>query len=363
MIEYQYNSIIMSSAHRKKQIQAMQDGADDDSYIFGNHRGGGGAPLISARSGNQVTKMGQVINGNKQIDGDMYNGVNGVERPKTAFDHRTPNGPPDRHDLFTPSKSINSSPSDNKIEHSRYKQKHQQGNHDSPSRSSLPSSNSNQRTSGMASLLTDASGYGGTHAPDPIKTKLSRFEEEESVATEESVMPRITQRKARNLAVESEPSAQLFSVPAQHKAAAAMPQAAPSIDISSILLGQQAILNEMQAMKEFSVKQAMLKSLRWGLSNLNMVDQATCVGTLGGVSLPPITLSELVKKVLIEFMKGNGCNVGTRSTLSSHGNAPEGEQRFLQQLFDSIHALTGVPPEVVRREDGDYEVYFGDCLA
>lgn len=353
----------MSSAHRKKQIQAMQDGSDDDSYIFGNHRGGGGAPLISARSGNQVTKMGQVIKGNKQIDGDMYNGVNGAERPKTAFDHRTPSGHQDRQDLFTPSKSINSSPSDSKIEQSIYKQKHQQASYNSSSRVSLPSSNSNQRSSGMATLLTDASGYGGSHAPDPIKTKLSRFEEEESVATEESAMPRIPQRKARNLAVESEPSAQLFSVPAPQKMAAAALQAAPSIDISSLLRGQQEILHEMQAMKEFSVKQAMLKSLRWGLSNLSTVDQATCVGTLGGVSLPPITLAELVKKVLIEFMKGNGCNVGTRSTLSSHGNAPEGEQRFLQQLYESIHALTGVSPEVVRREDGDYEVYYGDSLA
>lgn len=352
---------------RQKQIQAMQDGNEGESYEFMNHRGGGGAPLISARSGNQVAKIGQVINGSKQIDVDKYNGIgsigNMVDRPKTAFDHRTPSAVgSDGHDLFTPTKSLNSNPT-GAADQNRYRKKQDRVE---DVRQSLPSSHFNRReSSGMASLLSDASSYCGSEAPEPIRTKLNRMEEEQPIQSRNSpqhadpTMPRIHQRQARNLVNDLEQSPQLLSVPSQPKNSAPLHHSS-GIDLSSLLRGQHDILLELRAMREFAAKQEMIKSIRWGLSNLSLIDQATCVGSLGGVSLPPISLSELVKKVLIEFMKCNGCNVGRRSMISSRDGGEGDCQRFLEQLFDGVFMLTGVAPELVRREDGDYEIYFGD---
>lgn len=364
------------SSNRKKQIEAMQDGNEDESYLFMNHRGGGGAPLISARSGNQVTKVGQVIHGGKQINDRKYNGIgsdsNFQDRPKTAFDHRTPTAVQvDKHNLFTPNKSVSASPSvANSGDPNRYRHKKQ--DRDQDVRQNLPANGAQRVTSGMASLLTDASSYSGAQAPEPIRTKLSRYEEEddESIKSRKSPqceeqMPKIGNvRQERNLVGEADPSHHLFSVPVQSKSSTpSRQQSTPVIDLSAVLRGQQDILAEMRAMKEFTAKQAMVKSIRWGLSNLNMVDQATCVGTLGGHGLPPISLSELVKKVLIEFMKCNGCNIGRRSLISARDDGEEGAQKFLEQLYDNVFMLTGVAPDLVRRDDGDYEIYYGDNLA
>lgn len=353
---------------------------DADEYVWGNHRGGGGAALVSARSGNQVTKLGQVLSGNKQIDGAKYNGVNGQERPKTSFDHRTPSAGSDQHDLFAPSQSVDSSPS------MASRNEHRADMFESPTRQA---SRNSQRSGGMASLLSNAASY--SSPPEPIKTtKLSRFEEEQQKKTklsrfeepdeiirpkhseqvldreDEGVgMPRIngiSNRQSRNMSSEAPPSPHLFSVPAQTKSSLPAAHLNPVIDISSILRGQQEILQEMRSMRDFSVKQAMLKSIRWGLGNIGIVDQCTCVGTLGGIALPPISLSDLIKKVLIEFMKCNGCNVGRRSIIGSKSEA-ESEKRFLEQLYDSIFLLTGAPPDMAQREDGDYEVFYGDGFA
>jgi hypothetical protein len=357
---------------------------EEDGYVWGNHRGGGGAALLSARSGNQVTKLGQVLTGNKQIDDSKYSGVNGSDRPKTAFDHRTPsNMTEDSHDLFAPSQSMNASPSNPKSDLKKAQYLLQERNDSRAETPTRQASKNSQRSQagGMASLLSEASNYSGSEAPEPIKTKLSRYEDELSKHSklsrfeeeetsirpkqqaEEPLMPRINPRQARNLAAEPEPSPHLFSVPAHAKSPTNdRNYTNPVIDISSILRGQQEILHEMRSTKDFSVKQSMLKSIRWGLQNVNMLEQCTCVGTLGGHPLPPITLTELVKKVLIEFMKCNGCNVGRRSMIGS--NEAEGEKRFLVELYESLFLLTGVAPDLVRRDqDGDYEVYYGDPLA
>lgn len=301
----------MTHLTRGSKIQPQKQ---DEEWIWGNHRGGGGDP-VRGLNGAPISKLGLVLNGNTQIDLNRYNG--GDQRPSTS--HHLPASVsmfPKKHhghNIFDPSPIISSG--------------------------GKATADLSHHQSSMLPVKTT---LGIEHTPiapkirmeNPLKPPTYLMESTLSIPDPDYHLPT---SEIQSSVVDSTSS--------------------PPYSEQTV---QRQILEEISQLKIITRKHTMLEALRWGLNNLHMIDNVACIGTIAGTNTQPINLSELIRIILIEFMKGRSYNLGNRTLRSKTGEI--GEEEFRHLLSDSILLLMGTAPRFSRRPNGDFDIYPGDYL-
>jgi hypothetical protein len=125
---------------------------------------------------------------------------------------------------------------------------------------------------------------------------------------------------------------------------------------------QAELLKEMSELKIITRKQAVLESIRWGIANLDLIEECNCIGKLDGEDVEQRKLSDILKEVLKDFLKGKSHNIGVRRLLHyrNEHNKGQTEEKFHAVVSDSLLMLCGAEPNFVRRSDGDCEVSMGE---
>jgi len=120
----------------------------------------------------------------------------------------------------------------------------------------------------------------------------------------------------------------------------------------------QVIIKELYALRSVINCQTKLQSVRWGLANLELVESCLCQSSGAGLNSPVVNLRDLVKTVLVEFLKGRSCNVGNRHLKGD--DTEEGCAAFRSKLCEAVLLLTGTDPHLIPRSSGEYDIHCGN---
>jgi hypothetical protein len=282
---------------------------NDEEWIWGNSRGGGGDPVRSA-TGAPISKLGTILHA---IDHPHE------QRPSTSLhlpNHRKMN----HHHLFesgshptTPSTSLSVSQIFEPIQ-----------THSSHSTPPLPSHQSPPIIKSMELEHT------------PIHTRHISVESHSKIRDH-------SMRASSSVSFDNGSLVEEGIIPTE----------------LSVTLDSNKVYLELKSIKQLLSKQLLFDSIRWGLSNLHLIDPQVCIGTLAGTNTAPITLPDLLRQILFEFLKFRSYNIGNR--MFQKGRPGEaGESEFREKLSESLLLLTGAIPVMKRRTNGDYDVFNGD---
>ena len=325
----------------KRHYQRQAEEELDDGYDWGSHRGGGGAPLRSS-DGKPISKLGTVISGNIRVDEDRYNSVHRndksasvheLTRPNTSYHtptHKTP------ANLFDPAPPIHEAKSSVPVTPIRRQRGH------SPN---LPTVNSNVDeviTHNMPrSNRLRVTNVIQEHSRQQNSHKQHQSHHQHESHREENVSNHHTSNKNSDIKTE------VARVLSQSEA----------INNNEV---QVSLLKEISDLKLSTRRQTRLQSIRWGLDNIELVEECVCVGGRRGEEVSHKGIKNILKEVLCDFLKGKSHNIGTRKTSCNADNKQQTEVAFLELVYESLHLLCGVEPSLSRRPDGDCDVYIGE---
>jgi hypothetical protein len=341
----------------KRYHQRQSEEQLDDGYEWGSHRGGGGAPLRNS-DGRPISKLGTVINGNTKIDQDKYNGTGGVSasastisireiaRPSTSYHAPTHN----TAKLFDPSPPANISP----IRQTRGHSPKVQSGHSNTTEVIAHNRQKSNRLR-VTNLVQEQQLQHQAH-------QMKQQHQQEQIHHTQQQRHHLSQHQHDD-AEHHLPHPRIEKVAADHTHS---PFSEPNVEMMISTQQQQAgeLVKEMKQLQMLTAKQTLLQSVRWGLENLDLIEDCNCIGNRGGEEVNQKPLTVILKEILIDFMKGRSHNIGIRKLLhykNEHNKRGQSqtEDKFHAVVSEGLHLLCGAEPSISRRADGDCEVFIG----
>ena len=353
----------------KRYHQRQSEEQQDDGYEWGSHRGGGGSPLRNS-DGRPISKLGTVINGNTVVDGDKYNGMksssttSGISireicRPNTSYHAPSHNN----SKLFDPAPSTTGTISSHvPITPIR----HQQRGHSPHIQSGDSNVNSNSNvTEVLAHNLQKSNRLRVTNL---VQEHQQQHQQPPPSHQQHQQPPPHRQHLKKQI----DHDHQTQHDHEQHFSHDKLPEHlhhnthhTPNNthhDANNENNNKLEIAELRQEIADLTLttkKQTMLQSIRWGLANLDLIEDCKCIGHEEGEEVTQTTLTVILKAILLDFLKGKTHNIGVRKLLhyKSEHNKGQTEDKYHAVLTESLHLLCGVEPIISRRPNGDSEVF------